>query len=201
MTQHRRLLVLVSFVAAGGLAIGLLVNSQSASPPPAATRPPPTHVIVLRGNGLGGADFGQAAPTAIEALRTLLGTPKTGQPASMAGNCTIDAAMEWRNMTAYFFHGAFVGYATGSLLGGSGNDRLPDVATAAGLRIGDPLTRATRLYGASLRTSYAQGGSWFVATPTGPVAGYLTSEVNSTAPAPRIADITAGSVGCPAASP
>lgn len=104
-------------------------------------------------------------------------------------------------MTAYFFHDAFVGYATGSLLGGSRNAGLTDVTTASGLRIGDPLTRAARLYGASLQTSYAQGGSWFVATPKGALAGYLTSEVNSTRPAPRIADITAGSVGCPAASP
>lgn len=192
---------MVSLVAAGGLAIGVLVGSGGGSPRLAARRPPPTHSIVLRGNGLGNASFGQAAPTAIKALRTLLGAPKTGQPVSMAGNCTIDSALEWRTMTAYFFRGAFVGYATGSLLGGPGSDRVPDVATSAGLRIGDPLTRAARIYGASLRSSYAQGGSWFVATPTGAVSGYLTSEVNSTEPAPRIADITAGSVGCPAASP
>jgi hypothetical protein len=156
---------------------------------------------VLRGNGLGAAAFGQPAPVAFAALRQILGAPNSAKPVDLVGNCTIDSAMEWRAMTAYFFHGAFVGYATGSLLGGSANAGPSDVTTASGLRIGDPLTRAAELYGASLRTSYAQGGSWFVVTPTGTLAGYLTSEVNSTRPAPRIADITAGSVGCPAASP
>ena len=109
--------------------------------------------------------------------------------------------MEWPTVTAYFLHRAFVGYATGSLLGGLGGRKLPHAATAAGLRIGDTLSRAAGLYGGSLRTSYAQGGSWFAVTSTGTLAGYLTSEVNSTTPVPRIADITAGSVGCPAASP
>ena len=42
---------------------------------------------------------------------------------------------------------------------------------------------------------------WAAATTKGKLAGYLTSEVNSTKPVPQIADITAGSVGCPAASP
>lgn len=190
-------------LAAGGLAVGLFVTSTSGSrsPPRAPTSPPSGHLIVLRGNGFGAAAFGQPTGTAVAALRAVLGKPESGHPVDMAGNCTVDAAMEWPTMTAYFFHGAFVGYATGSLLGGPGNDRLPAVATAAGLRIGDPLTRAARLYGASLRTSYAQGGSWFVETPAGTLAGYLTNEVDATGPAPRIADVTAGSVGCPAASP
>ena len=201
MTRQRQLLILVSVVAAGGLAIGLLMSSGNGSTTPAAARPPPAHAIVLRGNGLGAADFGQPTPKAIRSLRATLGAPKSNRLVDMAGNCTIDSAMEWRTMTAYFFHGSFVGYATGSLLGGAGNNRLPDVTTNAGLRIGDPLDEAARLYGASLRTSFAQGGSWFVVTPTGTLAGYLTGEVNSTRPAPRIADITAGSVGCPAASP
>jgi hypothetical protein len=119
----------------------------------------------------------------------------------MAGNCTIDAALQWSTITAYFLHGKFVGYATLSLLDGRGTHELPDVATAKGLRIGDTLARAERLYAGALKTSYEQGGSWFVTTPDGSQAGYLTSEVDSTRPAPRIADVTAGSVGCPAATP
>ena len=200
MTRRRQLLILVAALATGALAAELVVAPGSGSPPPAAS-PSSEHAIVLRGNGLGAADFGQPAATVLAALRTVLGQPKPGKPVDMAGDCTIDSAMAWPGMTAYFFHGAFVGYATGSLLGALGNQRIPDVTTAAGLRIGDPLTRAARLYGGSLQTSYAQGGSWFATTPTGTLAGYLTSEVNSTRPVPRVADVTAGSVGCPAMSP
>lgn len=203
MTRHRHLLILILLIAAAGLTAGLVASSssQNSSPPHRANSPPPHHVIVLRGNGFGAAEFGQPAPTAIGALRVVLGAPESATPVDMTGNCTIDAAMEWPAMTAYFFHGAFVGYATGTLLGGPRAHGLSDVATAAGLRIGDALTRAVRLYGGFLQTSFAQGGSWFAVTSTGTLAGYLTSEVNSKNPAPRIADITAGSVGCPAMSP
>ena len=199
---QRQLLILVSVVAAASLAVGLLVADRSGSAPPRSTSPPSGHLIVLRGNGFGAADFGQPAPTAMAALQAALGAPKSSRPVDLKGNCTIDSAMEWPTMTAYFFHGAFVGYATGSLVGGPGINDIPhDVATAAGLRVGDRLTRAAQLYGGALRTSYAQGGSWIAATSTGRLAGYLTSELHSTNPAPRIADITAGSLGCPAASP
>lgn len=201
VTRHRHLLILILLIAAGGLTAGLVVSSQNASRPHRANSPLPPRVLVLRGNGFGFAEFGQPAPTAIAALRAVLGAPRSGAPVDMTGNCTIDAAMEWPAVTAYFFHGAFVGYATGSLLGGPRNHGLSEVTTAAGLRIGDALTRAARLYGGFLQTSFAQGGSWFAVTPTGTLAGYLTSEVNSKNPAPRIADITAGSVGCPAMSP
>lgn len=199
--RRRQFLMLVSLLAVGSLAAGLVLASQRGSTEPSATSSSAIHPMVLRGNGVGAAVFGQPEAAAIRNLRAVLGPPNSSHPVDLSGNCTIDSGMEWRTMVAYFLHGTFVGYATGSLLGGLGHNDIPNAVTANGLRIGDPLTRATRLYGGALETSYAQGGSWFVTTPTGKLAGYLTSEVDATKPAPKIADITAGSVGCPAASP
>jgi hypothetical protein len=181
------LALVFGFVACGG-------------PPTSSNNATSAHEFVLRGDGLGAARFGQGEATAVAHLRTLLGAPVSSRPVDLSGNCTIDSGMEWPTVIAYFLHGVFVGYATGSLLGGP-HAKIPHATTAAGLRIGDPLPRAAHLYGGFLQTSLAQGGSWSVPTPTGKLAGYLTSEANSTQPVPRIADVTAGSVGCPAASP
>ena len=150
---------------------------------------------------MGSANFGQPEAAAITALQALLGPARSKGPIAMAGNCTVDAAMQWSTITVYFLHGEFVGYATASLLGEQGANVLPDAATAAGLRVGDTLARAEQLYAGDIRTSYSQGGSWSVVTSNGTLAGYLTNEIKSTHPAPHIADVTAGSVGCPAASP
>ena len=116
-----------------------------------------------------------------------------------AGNCTIDAIEQWPSMTVYFFHRRFVGYSTLSPTGMLVAE--PNVATAKGLRIDDSLAQARLIYGDELRTSLAQGGSWFAKTPQGTLDGYLTAEVNQKSPAPRILSIEAGAVGCPAASP
>jgi hypothetical protein len=117
----------------------------------------------------------------------------------MAGNCTIDSAMEWPTLTAYFFQNRFVGYGTSSL---KGYFLDANASTVAGLRIGDSLAEARDIYGDTFKTTTAQGGSWSVATSTGTLAGNFTAEVDQTPSLrPRIADITAGSVGCPAASP
>jgi hypothetical protein len=104
-------------------------------------------------------------------------------------------------MTAYFDHQRFVGFTTGSLGARPGYREMPNMVTPAGLKIGDTLAQARRIYGADFRTSLAQGGSWFVATSTGTLDGLLTDEVNESHATPGIADIDAGSVGCPATSP
>lgn len=188
-------------VAATALSTALVVVAEGAASAGSKNAPGSAHAIVLRGNGVGQAVFGQSEATAISGLRAVLGAPKPHEPVNLTGNCTVDTGVEWPSMTAYFFHGRFVGYATVSLLAEPTSHALPHVATVAGLHIGDTLGRAAHLYGRSLRTSYEQGGNWSATTPSGKLAGYLTSEVRSTKPAPQIADITAGSVGCPAASP
>lgn len=182
--------VLSTLVVSGGAASSALHKDSLAA-----------HSIVLRGNGIGKAVFGQPESAAVAKLQAVLGAPKTHKPVNLTGNCTVDAGVEWSSMTAYFFHGNFVGYATVSLLAEPVSRALPHLTTGAGMHIGDTLAHASHLYGRSLKTSLAQGGNWSASTSSGTLAGYLTSEVNSTNPAPRIADITAGSVGCPAASP
>ena len=44
------------------------------------------------------------------------------------------------------------------------------------------LAEARQLYGAALKTSYAQGGSWTAKTPQGTLDGYLTAEVDQNSP-------------------
>jgi hypothetical protein len=161
----------------------------------AADRP-----LVLNGNGFATAVFGQTQSTAIANLEKVLGAPLTRRP-TPSNNCTIDSLLRWPTMTAYFDHQRFVGYDTGSLLGGAGYQDIPHAITAAGLQIGDSLKQVRRIYGTALRTSLAQGGAWFATTSSGTLSGLFTNEVNERTPTPRIADITAGSVGCPAMSP
>ncbi|HEX3332887.1 MAG TPA: hypothetical protein VHS57_00995 [Acidimicrobiales bacterium] len=200
MRRRRPTLLLASALAAGVLAIGITLASAGHAPASTSNERRTESPIVLRGNGLGSAHFGESERVAIPALEAVLGPARSSRPVAMGGNCTIDAGLQWSTITAYFLRGDFVGYATESLLGDLGA-RRPDATTQRGLRIGDTLARARRLYAGRLKTSYEQGGSWTATTPDGRLAGYLTSEVGSTHPAPLIADVTSGSVGCPAASP
>ncbi len=209
--RRRWLLALAGLLVVIGVVAGVIASTGGAPPrspsegvrsgDSGASAPALGHVIV-RGNGIGSAYFGQPEAAAIAGLEEVLGPP-LGPASSPSDECTVDSSVRWPPMTAYFDRQRFVGYGTGALLGGPWDrDRdVPDATTAAGLRIGDSLAQARRLYGRALRTSLAQGGSWFVTTPTGTLAGILTGEVNDLTPPPRIADITAGSVGCPAASP
>ena len=213
--RRRRAVALGVLLALGGLASGLVFavggspprrpgNGASSANTPGAPGPVAGH-FTFRGNGIGGATFGQPEAVAIAELDKVLGSPTTPRPASDAGNCTVDAYLTWPTMTAYFFHGRFVGYDSASLLGGQGSGApkvIPNAATAAGLRIGDDVAQARRIYGSAFVVLFSQGGSWRVSTPTGRLDGYLNAVPGrSTPPVPRVADVSAGSVGCPAASP
>jgi hypothetical protein len=190
------------FLVAGAVA-GAVCGSQLGAPAWASARAAGKDIVLL-GNGVGGARFGQAEAVAVATLDRSLGKAKSPVPTSEAGNCDIDAAMQWRLLTAYFDHGRFVGYSTSST---SGRPLLATgivangIVTGGGLRLGDTLAEARRIYGNALRTSYAQGGSWFARTADGTLDGYLTAEVGQKSPPPRVASIEAGAVGCPAASP
>lgn len=205
----RWLLVLTTLVVVISIALGLSTSFRGAPPHRSGSRTrsadsggsfPAAGHFVLGGNGIGTAAFGQTESVAIANLEEVLGPPRTAAPAP-SYNCTIDSYLRWPAMTAYFDHQRFVGYATGSLIGGPGYRSIPNVTTAAGLRIANTLAEARRIYGTALTTSLAQGGAWFASTPTGTLAGNLTSEFNESAPQPRIADVTTGSVGCPASAP
>ncbi len=177
------------------LLVSALVLVSSAYTPPALAS---EDAVVLRGDGVGAARFGQSEPMAIKELDEALSSTKKAV-VNMAGNCTVDRAVEWPTFTAYFDRGRFVGYSTlaadGELLHNG------PMVTAKGLGVGDTLADAQRIYGDTLSTTLAQGGAWFVKTQEGTLDGYLTAEVNSRRSAPRIASIEAGQVGCPAASP
>jgi hypothetical protein len=213
--RRRRAAVLGVVLALGGLATGL-VFAADGSPPgrpghgassghtPGAPGTAAGH-FTFRGNGVGGARFGQPEAVAITELDKVLGSPTTPRPAVAAGNCTVDAYLTWPTMTAYFFRGRFVGYNSASLLEAQASgapDVIPDASTAAGLRIGDDVGQARRIYGSAFVVLFSQGGSWRVSTSTGMLDGYLTAVPGRrTPPVPRVADVSAGSVGCPATSP
>jgi hypothetical protein len=165
-------------------------------------------VVVLLGDGVAGAllrgavataKFGQAESDAITGLDSVMGSPKRAAPVGETGQCTVDALMQWPALTAYFDHGRFVGFSTLSPTGTT----VPaaNVVTWEGLRVGDTLSEAHRLYGRELSTSSAQGGTWFAKTSVGTLDGYLSAEVGQKSAPPRILSIEAGAVGCPAMSP
>jgi hypothetical protein len=213
--RRRRAVTLGVLLALGGLASGLVFafggspprgpgNGASSGNAPGAPGTAAAH-FTFRGNGIGGARFGQPEAAAIAELDKVLGPPATPRPVGEAGNCTVDASLSWPTMTAYFFRGRFVGYNSASLLGATASGApnvIPDASTAAGLRIGDDLAQARRIYGRDFVVLFSQGGSWRVTTSAGTLDGYLTAVPGRpTPPVPKIADVSAGSVGCPAASP
>jgi hypothetical protein len=210
--RRRRAIALAVILALAGLASGLVFAAGGSSPPRSGTGansgntpgPPGTAAghFTFRGNGIGGARFGQPEAVAIAELDQVLGSPTTRRPTGAAGNCTIDASLTWKTLTAYFFRGRFVGYDSASLLAARGSgvpDVIPSASTAAGLRIGDDIAQARRSYGRAFAVLFAQGGSWRVTTSTGVLDGYLTAVPGGPTP-PKIADVSAGWVGCPAAS-
>jgi len=213
--RRRRAVALGVLLAVGGLASGL-VFAVGGSPPgrsgsgassgnmPGAPGAAAGH-FTFRGDGIGGARFGQPEAVAITELDKVLGSPRTPRAAGDAGNCTVDAYLTWPTVTAYFFRGRFVGYDSAGLPGARGSGApnvIPDASTAAGLRIGDDVAQARRIYGSAFVVSSSQGGSWRVTTSTGMLDGYLTAVPDrATQPVSRVADVSAGSVGCPAASP
>jgi hypothetical protein len=213
--RRRRAVALGALLALGGLTLGL-VFAIGGSPPrqpgdgarsgnPPVTPGGVTGHFTFRGNGIGGATFGQPEAVAIAQLDKVLGSPTTPRPVGDTGNCTVDAYLTWPSLTAYFLGGRFVGYNSASLLAAHGSGApnvVPKWSTAAGLRIGDDVAEARRIYGRAFVVLFSQGGSWRVHTSTGMLDGYLTAVPDRPSPAvPRVADVSAGSVGCPAASP
>jgi hypothetical protein len=135
---------------------------------------------VLSGLGIGPARLGTRFGPTLAAVGNLLGVFGDRTPGR---GCGVDRGEHMLDHNDLFFgHGRFVGYEySGHFL-----------TTATGLRVGDTVARARRLYGAAFKTSAAQGGSWSAAG----LRGYLTAPLNG-----RIATIDAGNVGCPALSP
>lgn len=135
---------------------------------------------VLSARGIGPATLGKGFGPALEAVGNLLGVFGHRTPGRGCGVSTGEQMLDHNDL--FFGHEHFVGYEySGRFL-----------ATTAGLRVGDTIAQARRIYGAGFKTSTAQGGSWSAAG----LRGYLTAPRNG-----RISTIDAGNVGCPALRP
>jgi hypothetical protein len=190
----RRLAAYLAFIPITALGS---VGSSSAATAAAVTSPERT--VVLSGDSVGPIRFGEPQQKAANALRNLVGQPVTGVE-SAKGNCTIDAGLYWANFSVYFFKGTFVGYQTGNNLTGKPGPTF-NGATRQGLRVGDTLAEARKLYPGRVTTSGDNGGVYAVKTTTGTIRGYLSLEVLNPPAKIHVVTIAAGSVGCPAASP
>jgi hypothetical protein len=164
----------------------------------------PERAVVLSGDAVGPVRFGEPEHEAVTALTKLIGITQGGVQ-SAKGNCTIDAALYWTSFSVYFLAGRFVGYQTGNNLTAKPEPTF-NGNTPRGLRIDDSLAEARMLYPGNVTTRAENGGVYAITTATGTIRGYLSMEI-SNPPGKikpdkiKIASISAGSVGCPAASP
>lgn len=191
-------LAILFAVVLGGV-LGGSVTAGSLSGSAAAAVTSPKRAVVLSGDAVGAVRFGQMQHTAVSELEKLLGATKLGVQ-NEKGNCTIDAALYWANFSAYFFGGRFVGYETGTNVIHK-HEPIFNGKTRKGLRVGDTLAEALVLYPGHVTTSAQNGGVYAIKTNTGIIRGYLSFEISSPPTKNKIDSISAGSVGCPAASP
>jgi hypothetical protein len=182
---------------AGALSV-ILASSSAAAITSGVTSPRRT--VVLSGNSVGPVRLGESQEKAVSALKKLLGTTDGGVQSGGRVNCTIDASLYWTNFGVYFFKGRFVGYQTGNNLTvkpePTFNGRTPQ-----DLVVGDTLAEARLLYPGHLTTGGANGGVFAIKTTAGTIRGYLSEEPLNPPNEVKIVSISAGSVGCPAASP
>ena len=165
----------------------------------AGSAPVPKSAIILGGDAVGPVRFGEPQSAAAASLQKLIGKSDGGVQRVNQGDCIISAAMYWPNFAVYFYHGKFDGYQANPNGGSKG---VFIGATTRGLRVGDTLARAEKLYGSALSTSGAQNGVFAAVTKTGTIRGFLSIEPNLVpATKVRVLTISAGSVGCPALSP
>ena len=186
--------VLLALTGCGGSSPVAATSAAATAP-----QPQPQRDVLLSGDSVGSVRFGEPQQQAVSALTMLIGATEGGVQ-SARGNCTIDAALYWANFSVYFLGGRFVGYQTGNNLTGK-----PEPAfggkTPQGLRVGDSLAQARVLYPGHVAMRGENGGVYAITTATGTIRGYLSLEISNPPDKIKVASISAGSVGCPAASP
>jgi len=161
----------------------------------------PRNTIILSGDAVGSVHFGETQSAAAASLVKLIGRSDGGVRKASQGACIISAALYWSNFAAFFYHGKFDGYQTGNYLSDKPEPTFNGV-THQGLRVGNTLAQAQKLYGSAISTNGAQNGVYAAVTKTGTIRGYLSTEPNQVlATKVKILTISAGSVGCPAMSP
>ncbi len=173
-------------------------------------------IDVLAGEGVGGVRFG-ASPAAVRVtLDALMGA--NGGAYFQRNGCGIDHEIDWPSrstgaapdrvpvLSVFFKRGRFVGYQYGEY--GSPTKprysrRAVGLASVRGLRIGESLALAYRLYGRAFTISASQGGTWSAATVRGQLRGFAwgTTKHGKVGSQSLIDTIGAGDLGCPALSP
>jgi len=178
-----------------------LIAASDAAAGPSAGAASPKKTIILSGDAVGPVRFGETQSVAAASLVKLIGKSERGVQSANEGDCIISAALYWSNFAAFFYRGRFDGYQTGNSVTGKSVPTF-NGATPQGLRVGDTLAQAKKLYGSAISTDGAQGGVYAAVTKTGTIRGYLSTEPNQK-PATKVTllTISAGSVGCPAMSP
>lgn len=150
---------------------------------------------VLHATTIARIRFGEPPTAVIWQLDFLLGHRPT-ERFHLVAACNVDHAIAWPGLVVFFHRGRFVGY---SYRPANGTHRVPTLATAKGLLVGDTLARAKRLYGLSFHASRHAGGSWWATTPRGRLEGLASGWPGG--PKGSVATIAAGRVGCPATAP
>jgi hypothetical protein len=181
--------VLVALLGCAGCSSAAIASAVTSS----------KRTVVLSGDSVDSVRFGESQREAVSALTKLIGATEGGVR-NAKGNCTIDAALYWTNFSVYFLGDRFVGYQTGNNLTGKQEPTF-NGQTPQGLRVGDSLAEARMLYPGDLTTQGENGGVYAIKTATGTIRGYLSFEISNPPDKIKIVSISAGSVGCPAASP
>lgn len=191
MRRFRIAYAVIAAVLASGT--GYLVDAMASTIAPSPTIAEYRVPIVLSPQAVGSIRFGTPMATAIADLGVLLANQK---PKISAGvGCGTPAAY-WPNFTAYFDHGEFVGYESANADDLPLHSKFLDAKTSAGLRPGDTVAEAERIYGSAFRTFSARGGTWSVSTGSGELLGYLKAPPVPTGPSDQIADIGTEAFGC-----
>jgi hypothetical protein len=181
---------LACVLVTGGLGAGASLSAAQAWPPAHAGNVRE----VLDANRIGSVRFGAAARDLVARLDILLGH-RPSQRYHLVQACTVDHAIAWPGLLVLFERGRFVGY---SYRPAYVNHRIPTLATARGLRVGDTLSLGRQLYGRAFHDSPRGGGRWWASTPRGPVEGLTSGWPNG--PRGSVATISAGQLGCPGAA-
>ena len=150
---------------------------------------------VLHARRIGRAGFGMRPARLIHTLDRLLRHRPT-ERLHVVHACGVDHAIGWPGLVVFVRGGRFVGY---SYRPSYASHRVPILATARGLRVGDTLATGKRLYGRDFHSSRDHGGSWWASTPDGKVEGLASGWPQG--PLGSVATIAAGDVGCPAVTP
>jgi hypothetical protein len=178
-------------------ALTVVTVASPAWAPPLVAQTTASSPVRLSADAVGGVRLGTSQARAIGELATMFGRLKTTKLKAIEW-CGLTAQSTGHDVLFNFQRDRLVGYELGDAYGKTAGQ--PNVVTVAGLRIGDTIAQAEKIYGQEFITSAAQGGSWKVKTPTGEIVGLLVNPP-MTGSADRVEMIGAGDFGCAAMGP